>query len=367
MPEISEIHSHIDGRNVKRFRGFDAADYRDLARIGIVLPDRELAAMVDASGMDALQPSITTGSINTPLQFLQTWLPGFVNVITAARKVDELVGITTAGAWEDEQIVQGVLEQLGTSVPYGDYTNVPLSSWNVNFNYRTVVRFEEGMRVGNLEEARASRMKVNSAANKREAATLALEIQRNSVGFFGYNGGDNNTYGYLNDTGLPSYVEVPATGTGGSTTWASKTFQQIQTDIRTALVALRTQSQDTIDPKTTPITMGIASAAVDYLSTTTDQGVSVQSWMDEAYPKIRVVSAPELNAANASLNVLYFQADEVADGSSDDGKTWLQMVPAKFRVNGVQQLTKGYEESYSNATAGVMLKRPYAVVRYYGV
>ena len=38
----------------------------------------------------------------------------------------------------------------------------------------------------------------------------------------------------------------------------------------------------------------------------------------------------------------------------------------KFRVLGVQQLAKGYEEDYTNATAGVLLKRPWAVTRWYG-
>jgi hypothetical protein len=44
----------------------------------------------------------------------------------------------------------------------------------------------------------------------------------------------------------------------------------------------------------------------------------------------------------------------------------LQVVPAKFKVLGVEQKAKGYMEDYSNATAGAMLKRPYAMVRYYG-
>ena len=47
------------------------------------------------------------------------------------------------GAWEDEQVVQGILERTGYTVVYGDYTNVPLSSWNTNFVYRTVVRLKK--------------------------------------------------------------------------------------------------------------------------------------------------------------------------------------------------------------------------------
>ena len=57
----------------------------------------------------------------------------------------------------------------------------------------------------------------------------------------------------------------------------------------------------------------------------------------------------------------------IDDMSTDGGRVWIQPVPTKFQVLGVQQLAKAYEEDYSNATAGAMCKRPYAVVRYYGI
>lgn len=314
-------------------------------------------------GMDNLAPSITTASVAVPIQFLQNWLSGFVNVITAARKIDLLTGISTVGAWEDEEIVQGVMEQLGTSVPYTDLGNIPLSSWNVNWERRTVVRFEEGMGVGVLEEARASRIRVNSAEQKREAATLALEIQRNSVGFFGFNGGANRTYGFLNDPNLPAAIQFPA-GASTSRDWSGKTFAEIQKDWRIAMTALRVNSQDTIDPGKTPITVALPTSEIDYLTVTTDQGVSVMAWIKDAYPNIRIESAPELINAVGGVSVFYAYAETVDDASTDDKRTWIQVVPAKFRLIGVEQKAKGYKEDYSNATAGVMLKRPFAVVRY---
>lgn len=368
----SEIKSSLQARQVRALEGFDSAQYQSLQKIGINLNPHVVKklmngqrAMDEMFGMDALQPTVTTGSVGTPVQFLQNWLPGFVFVITAARKIDDLVGIMTTGAWEDEQIVQGILERTGYTLPYGDYTNVPLSSWNTNFNYRTVVRFEEGMKVGVLESARAARLRVDDAGMKREAAALALEIIRNTVGFFGFNAGDNNTYGFLNDPGLPSYVEV-ATGVGGFL-WSQKTFLEIAKDIRTAVVALRTQSQDTIDPEKVDLTLAVATDSVDWLTTTSDFGISVRAWIEDAYPRMRVVSAPQLNNANANDNVFYLYADRVQDMSTDGGQTFIQPVPAKFQVLGVQQLAKAYEEDFSNATAGVMCKRPYAVVRYYNI
>lgn len=365
--------SHVYARDVRSLENFNAKEYQSLAKIGIHITPNNVRQMMAGKaaidgysfGMDALQPTVTTGSVGTPVQFLQNWLPGFVFVITAARKIDDLIGIMTTGAWEDEQVVQGILERTGSSVPYGDYTNVPLSSWNTNFNYRTVVRFEEGMKVGILESARAARLRVDDSGMKREAAALALDIQRNNVGFSGFNAGNNQTYGFLNDPGLLSYNQV-ATGVAGYT-WAVKTFLEIQRDIVTAIQTLRTQSQDTIDPETMDLTLAVATASVDYLSKTSDFGISVRSWMQSAYPRIRVVSAPQLNAAYISDNVFYLYADRITDMSTDGGMVWIQPVPSKFMVLGVQQLAKAYEEDFSNATAGAMCKRPYAVYRAYDI
>ena len=55
------------------------------------------------------------------------------------------------------------------------------------------------------------------------------------------------------------------------------------------------------------------------------------------------------------------------DSGTDDQKTWIQVVPATFQLMGIQKMVKGYEEDYSNASAGAMLKRPYAIARYTGL
>ena len=358
------IHSALDGKSVRPFAFKNVEDYEDLSRIGFGGFDK----IVDAGfGMDSIQTGVTTGSIPVQLQFLQQFLPGFVMVMTAPRKIDELIGINTAGSWEDEEVVQGIIENTGTAVPYGDQTTVPLASWNENWVPRTVVRFELGMRVDVLEAKRAARIMIDTAGRKRESAGLVLEQQRNAVGFYGYNSGNNLTYGFLNDPGLPAYKTVASTGTGSSPLWSTKNFQQITADLITAFAQLQTQSQDTINPIDTPTTLALATTDAQYLSVTTDFGMSVTDWLSKTYPKCRVVSAPQLNAANGGANVFYIYADRVQDLSSDDGRTFAQLVPAKFQVLGVQQMTKGYEEDYSNASAGVMVKRPWACTRWSGI
>ena len=115
------------------------------------------------------------------------------------------------------------------------------------------------------------------------------------------------------------------------------------------------------------LTLAVATAAVDRLSVTSDFGISVRDWITRTYPKMRIVSAPELSAANGGANVFYLYAERVNDQSTDDGRTFIQPVPSKFQVLGVHQTAKAYVEDYLNATAGVMCKRPYAVVRYTGI
>lgn len=360
--------SHIGPRQVGpvAMDANDVQDYAALSRMGINFPAALVARMAQAIAMDDQQGGLTAPSITTPIQFLQNWLPGFVRINTAARKIDELVGLTTTGSWEDEEVVQGVLENVGNAQPYGDYTNVPLASWNVNFERRTVVRFEKGIKVGMLEEARAARIRMNSAAEKRTSASTALEIQRNLVGFNGYNNGANRTYGFLNDPSLPAYYTV-ANGASASPLWSSKKFLEITADIRTMAATLQTQSQDTINPEDVEITLALATSVYQYLSVTSDFGISVRDWITKTYPKMRVVSAPQLNGANGGANVIYMYAERVDDGASDDSRVWIQVVPAKFQALGVEKNSKSYVEDYSNATAGVMLKRPYGVVRASGV
>lgn len=363
----SKILTHLGPREVGERELKDVRNYATLDQLGINLPEAKLKELAMICGMDSLQAGLTTPSLAVPIQFLQSWLPGLVRITTAKRAIDDILGIQTAGRWHDEEVVQTVVETTGSAKAYGDYTNVPLTSWTPAFARRTIIRGEQGMQVGVLEEARSAEIRVSTAAMKRDSAALALEIFRNAVGFKGFNSGDNRTYGLLNDPNLPAYVTVPV-GAASTTTWATKTFLEITKDIRTWLTGLQVQSKGVVDPRSTPITMALALSAVNYLSVTSDFGVSVQDWLTKTYPNVRVVSAPELDAASGGSNVAYVYAETVDDGlSSDDRRTFAQIVPSKFMMVGIEKRAKGYIEDFSNALAGVLCKRPFAVYRAKGI
>ncbi len=376
--QSSKEHFHVSGREAaarraagKSLFAMDQADvnaFAQLRAVGLGLDAEKINAMA-AFAMDDAQGGVLTGSIGTPVQFLQAWLPGLVRAVFKIRVIDELVGITTIGEWSDEEVVQGAIESMGDAVPYGDLSNVPMSDWNLNWERRTIVRFEKGFYVGRLEEARAAALRVSSQAEKRIAAATALDIQRNQVGFVGYNGGSDRTYGFLNDPYLPAYVTVANGATSGSPLWSTKSTLDIIADLIQAFQTLEVQSGGNIQPKVDGTTLALPTGWDAYLGTPTTLGYSAGEWLKENYPKSRVVTAPQLQAANGSANVFYLYADKVESDpeSSDDGRTWMQAVPAKLQTLGVQQEAKRYIEDFVSATGGTMCKRPWAVYRATGI
>lgn len=310
--------------------------------------------------------SMTNAGI--PIQFLQTILPGLVATIYPARKIDEIVGVTNIGRWEDEVIAQGTVDYGGGARPYMDHTNSPLVNVNLGFNAATVMRFELAMEVLRLEDARAAAVGISMANEKRRAVTIGLDIIRNAIGFRGFNDGAGGTYGLFNAPGQPAYIPVPpGAGTGSPTQWSGKTPTEQSLDIQMAIRKLRLQTGDNIDLKRESITLAVATDAVDFLSTPNEYGYSTLQWLGETYPNIRIVSAPELNGANGGQNVAYLFIDAEPLDSTDNGRTFAHINPARMVLMGVEPEIKGYGEGYTNATAGVMVKRQLFIVRLTGI
>ncbi len=379
MRSATPILSHFSGREIaalpqgfkpkfKNGEGHYSMDsmesIAELQKVGIYLN-----RFNESSAMDAIQPLISTASVGTPVQFVQSFLPGLVRANTTAKLIDEILGITTIGTFKDEQIVQLFVENTGVATQYADSSNVPMAGFNQNFVWRDVVRYEAGFEVDILEEQRGDAMRINVANEKRLSVTdFVLDRARNEVGFYGYNSGNNNTYGLLNDPNLPAYVTVATGAVSNSKLWSLKTFLEIINDLLLAIASLRTNTGEQINPQRVPITLLCSTAVRDYLNKPTDfPGQTAMSWLTANYPTIRVISAPELNGANGGANVFYMFADRVDDGSTDGGATFIQMVPVKFMVTGVIKVLKGYKESFANALGGVFCKRPYAVYRASGM
>lgn len=355
---------HLSNEAIKAL----AMDAATLAKMGIGMP-RINSAMRNMIAMDSITQPVTTPSVGTPVQFLQEFLAGLVYILTTARKADTLAPVMTVGRWSDQEIVQQVLEHLGAPGLYKDHGDLPLTSWNLTYDRRDIVRFELGLQQQILEDERGQAIDLNSAQEKRAAVALAFEILRNEVFFNGYTTGGMRTYGILNDPNLPNFVAVAAGG-GGGTEWSGKTVDERISDIVTAIQSLRLQSGSNIDPKSMPLTLGLPSNVVDLMHDVdgpNTYGYTVQKWLNENYPNITVEAIPQFENANAGESVFYLYAESVPGTGTDDGRSIYQLVPAKMQPLNTVQTVKGFDEGYTNALAGCYVKRGYAIVRFTGV
>lgn len=312
------------------------------------------------SAMDSALVGPATRSGATPQQFLQIWLPGLVRQLTTVRAIDRIAGITEAGNWYDDTVIQQVADHVGKAELYGDNTNIPLSNYSHTYETRGVVRYEQGFEVTKLAEAREAAGGINMAAEKRGAATLSIEIARNRLGFYGFFNGTTRAFGLLNDPGLPAY------GAAAAKVYGLMTFEELTTEIATQLGNIMVNSGGNVD-QNSAYTIVLPLGYSTIMTKPNTFGLTPMAWLNENYPNVRIEYAPEFIGANGGANVAYYFAESIEDGSTDGGQAFVQVVPAKFFSVGSEQRAKGYIESFGSATAGVMCKRPYLVVRRTGV
>lgn len=346
----SDIKLHMSGRLLKK-RG--PAQIKEGQQI--TLDDLEaLGANFKAMDAALIGPASANGYI--PQHVLQTWLPGTIRALTAPIDIDLITGITTVGNWHDEEILVRTEEDFGKAELYGDTTNIPLANVNPGYERRQIQRFEQGFQVGKLEDARLGAAGFQVAEGKRRAATHSLDLARNKIGWRGM--ANTTTYGLLNDPNLAGVVA------GGD--WQAGTFDDLVdefTAMRNALelqmgVSLRDDAQFLL-----LLPVGYRGIFNVYNAS---GNLNFGGWLRENYPNIRVEYSPELNEAGAgNLDLGYLIVENVADldESTVDSATVIQAVPTRYNVLGSDNGIKGYIEDAVNATAGVIVLRPWAITR----
>ena len=82
MTYVQKERSYISGRNIKAMDNFDVREYQALNKVGINLNRESVNRLMQGKksldamyAQDSLQPTVTTGSVGTPVQFLQHGYP----------------------------------------------------------------------------------------------------------------------------------------------------------------------------------------------------------------------------------------------------------------------------------------------------
>lgn len=345
---------HMSGREVRKRGPLDVTKAQWTAD--------ELRA-VGFGGIDSMDsaltgPAMSSGHINR--EFLQHQLAGVIRTATQVRVLDEITGITTAGEWHTEDITMNVATPVGKAELYGDHTNIPLANYLQSTEERGVVRFEQGFQVGKLEEARQGAIGYDAAAEKRFAATESLELSRELIGFNGFVTPNTRTFGLLNDPNLPAYES--------GADWTTAAFADITSDIQDMFGRIETSSGGRIRDDAA-MTLVLPMGYRRFMSTANPvaQGETVRQWLEANFPNVRTVYAPQFVGANGGANVAYLFADNVDVEDDAMSATLIQIVPVKYMVLGSENQIKGYLEDATNATAGVIVARPWAVTRLTGI
>ena len=363
--EITPVIAQFSPDEVKSFamdsflKEHPECTMKDLVALGISMDEAIAKNAEYCAAMDADPAAQTTPSMVTPVQFAQFWLTNPIKVLTRGRSLDKVVGRTIVGTWETEQIVATILERMGQPALYGDFTKAPLANWNVNFETRDNVRFEMGVSVGKLEEARASQMRLNSYALKREAMAEAFEILLNNIGWFGYNDGGKKVYGLLNDTNANAIDATTVQDWSAIT--GSTAFDTIVTEILAVITDRVSALNGNYDPEVDSATLVLPIDQYPSLGKVNSLGISVRDWLSKTYPKIRVIASAELKGAAGSVSGTTTGTDGVAlffvDKIAGDAVVQ-QMVTSTMRLVGAQPMAKGNYEVYSCSTAGTLLRYP---------
>lgn len=352
MAKISDVLLHQSGRQVRARGAANIAQDKDFALNDLKALGVGVAAMDSA----LIGPAATTGFI--PAHMLQTWLAGTVRSITTPVDIDYVAGITTVGNWHDDEIGIRTEEDFGLAELYGDVTNIPLANSNPGFELRDVVRFEQGFQVGELEMRRMGAAGFQQEQSKRRAATKSLDVARNLVGWNGI--ANTRTYGLLNDPNLPAVQSL-----GAGTAWLSATFDELVAHFTALRNALETQMGQSLRDDANFLLLLPAGYRGVMNVYNGSANMSFGQWIAENYPNVRTEYINSLKAAIGGADVAYLIAENVSelDESDTDSATLIQAVPSRYEVVGSEKRAKGYIETASNALAGIIVLRPWAIAR----
>ena len=353
MTKISEVLMHQSGRQVRARGAANIAQDKDFALNDLKALGVGVAAMDSA----LIGPAATTGFV--PAHMLQTWLAGTIRAITTPVDIDYVAGITTVGNWHDDEIGVRTEEDFGLAELYGDVTNIPLANSNGGFELRDVVRFEQGFQVGELEMRRMGAAGFQQEQSKRRAATKSLDVARNLVGWNGI--ANTRTYGLLNDPNLPTVRALDAL----ETAWLSADFDELVAHFTNLRNALETQMGQALrDDAAFLLLLPTGYRGVMNVYNTSGN-LSFGNWIKENYPNTRTEYISSLTAAIGGEDVAYLIAENVSDldESDTDSATLIQAVPSRYEVVGSEKRAKGYIETASNALAGIIVLRPWAIAR----
>lgn len=300
-------------------------------------------------------------NVNMPAGILSQVSVNVVENILQYRAGDEALGgrQKLLDFYQQEYYIP-LVERLGSSVPYNDYDDAISAGINLTFDKTGHYRFSNNIVVGELEEAQLSAANVNARDYITSASAEALMIEFNRVAFNGYvdNAGKNLVYGLLNNPSLNNYEN-------STKKFSEMTWEEVITFFSNAMAKIRTQSGNNIQ-RGSKLRAIVSAKAFDYLRLKyTNLGVNVlteiQRSMETIGVEFKIISAIELDNANANQDVIYFILENNLGGVSDTTTLGYSEIA---RMGNVVVGSSYTMQKMSVGTTGAVVFKPAFVVRY---
>lgn len=310
---------------------------------------------------DAQPALVTTANGGIPAYLANYMDPRVIEVLIAPMQATEIFDEGRKGDWTTDYATFPVMEYTGQVAAYGDWSGAGASGANPMFPVRQSFHFQTITRWGQrqLDQAGLARIDWAGSLNASSARTLAKFL--NQTYFFGVDG--NQTYGILNDPGLPAAI-TPGTKAAGGVLWINgnlinATANEVYSDVQSLFLQLARQSQGLIT-MASRMRLCLSPTAAVALTATNSFNVSVSELVKKNFPNMVFVIAPEYSTTAGQLVQLI--AEEV--GNQPVG---MVAFTEKMRTHPIIPGLSSFEQKKTGGTFGAILFQTFGIASMIGV
>ncbi len=336
-----------------RSLGINYVDRHGEPRDAIVVAANDSKSIKAA--LDSIPNLATTPNAGTAGYKLLAESPEVVPVLFAPVRSREVANERRLGTFRSNNIVVNTKENTGTTVPYGDYEPGGVTGVNTNRETRDLYRFQTWCEIAVLEEEQYSEQGgslFNLRAEKDVSTAYVVDRQFNAINFKGVTG--LNIEGLANSPNLLPAIAATAQ-------WSTLTPEQINSEMVRIVGQAVTQSNGIITGNEKAV-MVLPPVVLNNLKITNSYGWSAFKMLRENYPNVRMVAAPEYGILGSGNTTLIQYIVEEIEGI----ETVEYIYAEKFRVFQTETYSSYSRKKVAASSGGALIKRPFAIVNYYG-
>ncbi len=272
---------------------------------------------------------------------LTNWLsPKWIETLVAPMRTAEAFQERQFGDRTTTNIMIPTFELYGETSSYGDFNDNGMSNNNENYEYRQPYEYQTNIKIGEIAQERAAAARFSLVERQIQATTLTLNKTQNSIYLYGVKNLKN--YGVLNDPDLlPDSVGA---------NWATLDSLGIYQEILKLYAQLVKQTNGLVT-EADNMTLVLSPAMSTRLHESNQYGMNAYKYLNENFPKIKIVSVPEYSTAAGEKIQL------VVDEYLGQRTVELGFVD-KLRTHAVEVKTSGFLQKRSQSTIGAIIYYP---------